>query len=881
MTNDETACTTKFIYRATDTEGSDGSQAHTAIIEMGMNHYGETYIGVNNFNGALNGNATSATTATKATLLNIHNTLTSTSTRSTHASSWDGAISGVKYMWGQAFKDTAIGTDTGDIVLAVRPGVYTLGGTELCVCIDGDYYSMGNKVLHAGNYTDYTVTKTGTGASGTWGISISGTAAKATADASGNVITSYYCTLSTAQTISGEKTFSKLIHANNGLIINTSIQDHNAPWEQCFVINSSGYTDTATEITDKNSPGIGFHISSVHWGSLIFNADGFKFINNSATGYLNVTAKTFIGALSGNAATATKATQDGSGNVITSYYLNKYGGTIANRGTSGVYHDSALEIREYNYSGAGSDSWGQAPRLSFHWSNRNIAQIGLASNGYLYTAPAQGTTFYKLVYEYGTWDINISGTAAKATADADGNTISSTYLKLSGGTLTNAMGADNHNGILQIKNTYTRSSGYASPLRIISPNVTGTECIMIGPANSTKNAGYLGFNYSGTSGSNNNFLTLGLYAVDNAINIYGSGRIGFWSVAPSQSFTFYAKHGSNGCVADFWSKAENGSYIYFGGDAIQSSRIYAASVGYYSGLACIANETTYARIGVTDAGKPNFWTSSTSGKYELIVGNGYENVGPIKLTTGTGVNNASANYISAGRGYSTSSGLNGIKLVCTEQVDAISGIGQDCTGKEYELSIAAAQGTSGQGYITFVGHKMASLNTYTELGNFNFANSTFNVNGDIHASKVYGAVWNDYAEFRWVTKRENEESMPSPGRCVIENGNDSLSTSYERLQPGAKIISDTYGMCMGETEKAKTPIAVCGRVLAYPFERKVAFNTGDPVCSGPNGTVSRMTREEAMMYPERIVGTVVSKPTYKEWGPNKIPVDGRIWIQVK
>lgn len=48
------------------------------------------------------------------------------------------------------------------------------------------------KLVTSANYTDYTVTKTGTGASGTWGISISGTAAKATADASGNTITSTY-----------------------------------------------------------------------------------------------------------------------------------------------------------------------------------------------------------------------------------------------------------------------------------------------------------------------------------------------------------------------------------------------------------------------------------------------------------------------------------------------------------------------------------------------------------------------------------------------------------------------------------------------------------------------------------------------------------------
>lgn len=105
--------------------------------------------------------STSDLSVGRASLLSIHNTVTSTTTRSTNASSWTGGISGVNYMWGQAFKDTAIGTDTGDIVFAVRAGQYTSGGTELCVCIDGDYYSMGNKVLHAGNYSSYALPRSG------------------------------------------------------------------------------------------------------------------------------------------------------------------------------------------------------------------------------------------------------------------------------------------------------------------------------------------------------------------------------------------------------------------------------------------------------------------------------------------------------------------------------------------------------------------------------------------------------------------------------------------------------------------------------------------------------------------------------------------------
>lgn len=305
-------------------------------------------------------------------------------------------------------------------------------------------------------------------------------------------------------------------------------------------------------------------------------------------------------------------------------------------------------------------------------------------------------------------------------------------IDTSGGIISNNIGQNNHDGILKIVNTNTNSIAYHSPLRIMSAAV-GTQLVMLGPANSEKNAGYIGFYNSGTSGSNNNFLTLGLYAVDNAINIYGSGKIGFWSASPAQPFSFYSKYNTaTGCVADFWSNFSDASFIYFGGEGKST---YSMSVGYYKGLAAISNEATYARIGVTDAGKPQYWSSSTSGKYDLVVGSGYQNSGPIKLTTGAGISTASNNYISAGRGYSTGSGLYGIKLVATEQNDAISGIGQDCLGKAYELSVCAALGEGGQGYITFCGHKIASPTTYTELGffdgigNFKFNGSLVGVNG--------------------------------------------------------------------------------------------------------------------------------------------------------
>lgn len=167
--------------------------------------------------------------------------------------------------------------------------------------------------------------------------------------------------------------------------------------------------------------------------------------------------------------------------------------------------------------------------------------------------------------------------------------------------------------------------------------------------------------------------------------------------------------------------------------------------------------------------------------------------------------------------------------------------------------------------------------TYTPDTNYN--SNTNSGYTQVHISsdgKVWGAVWNDYAEYR-------ESDITEPGRVVVENGDDTLSLSTQRLQPGAEIISDTFGFAIGETRKAKTPIATVGRVLAYPFENieKYKQNIGRPVCSGPCGTVSIMTDEEYQKYGYCAIGFVSAVPTYETWGQNNINVQGRVWIRVR
>lgn len=144
--------------------------------------------------------------------------------------------------------------------------------------------------------------------------------------------------------------------------------------------------------------------------------------------------------------------------------------------------------------------------------------------------------------------------------------------------------------------------------------------------------------------------------------------------------------------------------------------------------------------------------------------------------------------------------------------------------------------------------------------------------GRIYADQVHGAVWNDYAEFRV----SGEEYLP--GHCVCESLDGKLYKSNKRLQKGALLVSDTYGFAIGETDDAKCPIAVAGRVLAYTTKDASYYCIGDPVCADKNGRVSKMRWWEKILFSDRMIGTISNIPKEQEW--RGIPVNGRVWIKV-
>lgn len=190
--------------------------------------------------------------------------------------------------------------------------------------------------------------------------------------------------------------------------------------------------------------------------------------------------------------------------------------------------------------------------------------------------------------------------------------------------------------------------------------------------------------------------------------------------------------------------------------------------------------------------------------------------------------------------------------------------------KNGRIAISTYQASDDILYFGY-GERGRTTNSFAQTMTWNGATNT------LSASKVYGAVWNDYAEFR-ICPQEFK-----PGQVVAEVGDDTVVQSTKRLQRGCSIVSDTYGFAIGETDEAKCPLAVSGRVLAYGYEPREEFKShiGYPVCSGPNGTVSIMTNEEEEKYPSRIIGIISAIPNYEEWGTGKVKVDNRIWIKIK
>lgn len=308
-----------------------------------------------------------------------------------------------------------------------------------------------------------------------------------------------------------------------------------------------------------------------------------------------------------------------------------------------------------------------------------------------------------------------------------------------------------------------------------------------------------------------------------------------------------------------------------------------------------------------------FYAGSTSPALNCWTGSAWSNiVGTWPDNNGNSYINAAGNRLHVGWDHTNDiifGGINGYKFGIWQygatMISRIAGFGTDNGGPALAIREVNEVGNqSDKADINYSpriafhwsGRECVHIGLESD-GIFRFRTHTSGNLHTIQAGAVWGAVWNDYAEMRNVPEVqklmkekkpvENYEvlkrDIPMAGYVVHEVGDDTMELVNERLLRGCRVISDTFGFNIGETENAKTPIAVSGRVLVYCHEGReaAASHIGYGVCSGPNGTVSIMTEEEERMYPMSIIGTISAVPDYEEWGEEHIKVNGRIWIYVK
>lgn len=294
----------------------------------------------------------------------------------------------------------------------------------------------GNAILHAANYNTYAPTKTGGGASGSWGINITGNAATATtanrlvniggvnwttlADATGNGIRDYVDTTTEGRWMS-YGTVLQISNVNNpdpgvnghwltqilsstSNLLGVRWRTNTGAWSGVQTIVTSGnYTSYVTKVGTAT---IGAANKGIYLNAGTPTAMSSTVGSTTVPVYMNAGAitvcSTTLGvSITGNAKTATtlQTTRkifsqpfSGAGDVAgQAMVYGTYQETASSR-----YSHGGIQVRENGLVGDKQTADGYAPAIGFHWGNRIGASLILTTSGFKFMNHA--FTGYQNVY---------------------------------------------------------------------------------------------------------------------------------------------------------------------------------------------------------------------------------------------------------------------------------------------------------------------------------------------------------------------------------------------------------------------------------------------------------------------------------------------------
>ena len=282
---------------------------------------------------------------------------------------------------------------------------------------DSNTWNAWRTIINNVNYTTYTVTKDGTGATGTWGINITGNAASATklTSSAGNAALPIYFSDGKPVACTASSIFSNLSNDGNNISITVAGQNRTltvnyanaAGYTQRLYANSiSGLTTYPGDYSlaySRFQAGVSNIFPTVNNANGVITAhlhrgDYFAQIGLSSDGrmyYRTMMYQTLDAGVTWNKVAftsdiPTKVSQltNDSGFITGGPYLPLSGGTM-NQGSHVVFpgtstdasYGGSIEFREVNYVATNQTDWSYAPGITFHWGGRSVGKLGLRSDG--------------------------------------------------------------------------------------------------------------------------------------------------------------------------------------------------------------------------------------------------------------------------------------------------------------------------------------------------------------------------------------------------------------------------------------------------------------------------------------------------------------------
>lgn len=169
-------------------------------------------------NKTLNGTLNTITNIGNSSLTNSSITIAGTSVSLGGSISSSTILSGTNVWSGSAQLPSGLVSGSSQITISGTTGFGSYINQSLLTTSSPSFTNLTigtNQVLHAGNYNNYAPTKTGTGASGTWGISITGNSATATNLANGSAGTIPYQTSAGTTAMLAAGTSGYFLKSNN------------------------------------------------------------------------------------------------------------------------------------------------------------------------------------------------------------------------------------------------------------------------------------------------------------------------------------------------------------------------------------------------------------------------------------------------------------------------------------------------------------------------------------------------------------------------------------------------------------------------------------------------------------------------------------------